>query len=155
MLTIFCPFSSVVVTLSASFSYICINEYFYSLFFSLVLSFIRSSFGVSWIWFFSVQVLEDLPISWPGCLLLVHINSVFKFLVDSYLGACSNLVALLKASCFSLLLNFSFAVSLYARSMACFTLSPGKLAWKYWVMQCEGLVVWRFLFYLFYFSLQV
>lgn len=35
------------------FPYICVNKWFYSLFFSLVLSFVRSSFGVSWIWFSS------------------------------------------------------------------------------------------------------
>lgn len=35
------------------FPFICVNECFYSLFFSLVLSFVRSSFGASWIcWFF-------------------------------------------------------------------------------------------------------
>lgn len=46
------------------FSYIYVNECFYSLFFSLLLFFIRSSFGV--FGFCSFQVLEDLPISWAG-----------------------------------------------------------------------------------------
>lgn len=67
-------------------SCICVNESLYPLFWSFWCSlmsqehsFISSSFDVSWVYFLSDQVLEDVPISWPGCLLLVSVTQLPPF----------------------------------------------------------------------------
>lgn len=138
-------------------SCICVNERVYPLFWSFwcsllsqELSFISSSFGVSWVWFLSAQVLEGVPISWPGCLLLVSITRFSPFYLSKIWQHFWKLVCFLFCST-PLQSCCVFVCQRHGLLSPC---PSGKLTWKYCVMQCK-LTILRELLFLLSFSCQV